>query len=148
MPNLPRWPRRIPNEGGCETVLLVEDEDSVRELVRLTLTSRGYKVLEAENGETGLRIADETKGTIDILVTDVVMPGIGGRELAKKVVARRPSTKVLYLSGYTEDAVVTQGALSPGTAFLQKPFTLQNLAKKVREVLRPQGQAKSASQSN
>jgi PAS domain S-box-containing protein len=135
-------------KGGCETVLLVEDEDSVRELVRLTLTSRGYKVLEAENGETGLRIADETRGTIDILVTDVVMPGIGGRELAKKVVARRPSTKVLYLSGYTEDTVVTQGALSPGTAFLQKPFTLQNLAKKVREVLRPQGQGKSASQSN
>ncbi len=135
-------------KGGCETVLLVEDEDSVRELVRLTLSSRGYKVLEAENGEAGLRIAEETKGTIDILVTDVVMPGIGGRELAKKVLAKRPTTRVLYLSGYTEDAIATQGALGPGTAFLQKPFTLQNLAKKVREVLRSQTSSKSASTSN
>jgi hypothetical protein len=134
-------------KGGCETVLLVEDEDSVRELVRVTLASRGYKVLEAEHGEAGLRVADETKGTIDILVTDVVMPGIGGRELAKRILARRPNIKVLYLSGYTEDAIATQGALTPGTAFLQKPFTLQNLAKKVREVLRSQPQAKSASTS-
>jgi len=137
-----------PEKGGCETVLLVEDEESVRELVRVTLTSRGYKVLEAEHGEAGLRIAEETKGTIDILVTDVVMPGIGGRELAKKILAKRPTTKVLYLSGYTEDAIVTQGGLTAGTAFLQKPFTLQNLAKKVREVLRSQTQAKSASTSN
>jgi two-component system cell cycle sensor histidine kinase/response regulator CckA len=135
-------------KGGCETVLLVEDEDSVRELVRVTLTSRGYRVLEAENGEAGLRIAEETKGNIDILVTDVVMPGIGGRDLARKILAKRPATKVLYLSGYTEDAIVTQGALAPGTAFLQKPFTLQNLAKKVREVLRSQPQSKSASTSN
>jgi len=135
-------------KGGCETVLLVEDEDSVRELVRLTLSSRGYKVLEAENGEAGLRVAEETKGTIDILVTDVVMPGIGGRELAKNLLAKRPTTRVLYLSGYTEDAIATQGALTPGTAFLQKPFTLQNLAKKVREVLRSQPHTKSASASN
>jgi len=135
-------------KGGGETVLLVEDEESVRELVRFTLTSRGYKVLEAENGEVGLRIAEDSPGTIDILVTDVVMPGIGGRELAKKVLAKRPSTKVLYLSGYTEDTIVTQGALGPGTAFLQKPFTLQNLAKKVRDVLRAQPQAKSASTSS
>jgi len=135
-------------KGGCETVLLVEDEDSVRELVRLTLSSRGYKVLEAENGEAGLQLAEQTKGAIDILVTDVVMPGIGGRELAKKLLATRPTTRVLYLSGYTEDAIATQGALTPGTAFLQKPFTLQNLAKKVREVLRSQPSAKSASTSN
>jgi two-component system cell cycle sensor histidine kinase/response regulator CckA len=122
--------------GGCETVLLVEDEESVRELVRVTLTSRGYNVLEAENGECGLRIAEEFKKPIDILITDVVMPGIGGRELAKKLVSLRPSISVLFLSGYTEDAVVTQGALGPANAFLQKPFTLQSLAKKVREVLR------------
>jgi two-component system cell cycle sensor histidine kinase/response regulator CckA len=138
--------------GGCETVLLVEDEESVRELVRLTLTARGYKVFEAENGEAGLRIADACKQPIDILITDVVMPGIGGRELAKKLLALRPTISVLYLSGYTEDAVITQGALGPATAFLQKPFTLQNLAKKVREVLRarstpppaPKSVAKSA----
>jgi PAS domain S-box-containing protein len=126
-----------PNEaGGCETVLLVEDEESVRELVRLTLSSRGYKVIEAENGECGLRAAESFKQHIDILITDVVMPGIGGRELAKKLLSLRPDMSVLYLSGYTEDAVVTQGTLGPRTAFLQKPFTLLNLAKKVREVIR------------
>ncbi len=139
--------------GGCETVLLVEDEESVRELVRLTLASRGYQVLEAENGECGLRIAESFKEHIDILITDVVMPGIGGRELARKLLLLRPAISVLYLSGYTEDAVVTRGAVGPRTAFLQKPFTLQNLAKKVREVLlsrsapppAPASMAKSAS---
>ena len=124
------------DSGGSETILLVEDEESVRELVRLTLSARGYKVLEAENGEAGLRIAEACKQHIDILITDVVMPGIGGRELAKKLLTLRPETSVLYLSGYTEDSVITQGAPGPATAFLQKPFTLQNLAKKVREVLR------------
>ena len=139
--------------GGCETVLLVEDEESVRELVRLTLASRGYQVLEAENGESGLRLAESFKEHIDILITDVVMPGIGGRELARKLLLLRPAISVLYLSGYTEDAVVTRGTLGPRTAFLQKPFTLQNLAKKVREVLHsksapppaPSSMAKSAS---
>ncbi len=133
--------------GGCETVLLVEDEESVRELVRVTLTSRGYKVLEAEDGERGLQIAESCKEHIHILITDVVMPGIGGRELARKLLALRPGISVLYLSGYTEDAVVTPGALGPGTGFLQKPFTLQNLAKKVREVIRSQPDAKSATKS-
>ena len=128
--------------------MLVEDEDSVRELVRVTLASRGYKVLEASNGEAGLRLVEESKGPIDILVTDVVMPGIGGRELAKKLSALRPGISVLYLSGYTEDAVVTQGAHNEGTAFLQKPFTLQSLTKKVREVLRARPHSKSASASS
>jgi len=130
--------------GGCETVLLVEDEESVRELVRVTLASRGYQVLEAENGESGLRIAESFKEHIDILITDVVMPGIGGRELARKLLLLRPGISVLYLSGYTEDAVVTRGALGPRTAFLQKPFTLQNLAKKVREVLLSRSDSASA----
>jgi CheY-like chemotaxis protein len=133
--------------GGCETVLLVEDEDSVRELVQLTLAARGYKVLEADNGEHGLSIAETFKEHIDILITDVVMPGIGGRELAKKLLALRPGISVLFLSGYTEDAVITQGALSPGTAFLQKPFTLQNLAKKVHEILRSKSAPKSIATS-
>jgi CheY-like chemotaxis protein len=135
-------------KGGCETVLLVEDEESVRELVRVTLVSRGYRVLEAENGECGLRLAEESKTPIDLLVTDVVMPGMGGRELAKKIVAMRPGTRVLYLSGYTEDTVITQGTDNPGTSFLQKPFTLQKLTTKVREVLRARPQSKSASASN
>jgi two-component system, cell cycle sensor histidine kinase and response regulator CckA len=123
-------------KGGHETVLLVEDEESVRELVRMTLVGRGYRVLEAENGESGLRVAENCHERIDILITDVVMPGIGGRELAKKLLELRPDLSVLYLSGYTEDTILHQGALGPGTAFLQKPFTLQNLARKVRDVLR------------
>ncbi len=133
--------------GGCETVLLVEDEESVRELVRVTLLSRGYNVLEAENGERGLQIAESYKEHIDILITDVVMPGFGGRELAKRLLLLRPGISVLYLSGYTEDTVVTQGVLGPGTGFLQKPFTLQNLAKKVREVIRSKDAAKSTAKS-
>ena len=133
--------------GGCETVLLVEDEESVRELVRLTLVSRGYKVLEAENGECGLQLAESFKERIDILITDVVMPGIGGRELAKKLLELRPGISVLFLSGYTEDSVITPGAPAGATAFLQKPFTLQNLAKKVREVLRAKSASKSIAKS-
>jgi len=121
--------------GGSETVLLVEDEASVRELVRDTLAARGYKVLEASDGENGLRVAANYSGHIDILITDVVMPGISGRELASRLLLLRPSMSVIYLSGYTEDAVLHQGGLSPGTAFLQKPFTLQVLTRKVREVL-------------
>jgi two-component system, cell cycle sensor histidine kinase and response regulator CckA len=133
--------------GGSETVLLVEDEESVRELVHVTLASRGYRVLEAENGEAGLRAAANCKDHIDILITDVVMPGISGRELAKKLVAIRPDLCVLYLSGYTEDSVITNGPLEQTTSFLQKPFTLQNLAKKVREVLRSRSQAAPALKS-
>ena len=122
--------------GGSETILLVEDEESVRQLVRDTLEARGYKVIEAENGEAGLRASGAYAGTIDMIITDVVMPGISGRELAQRVTEARPETKVLYLSGYTEEAIAHEGALDPGTAFLQKPFTLQVLSRKVREVLR------------
>ena len=122
--------------GGSETVLLVEDEESVRELVRETLKARGYTVIEASDGISGMRVAEEYPGKIEILITDVVMPGMSGRELAKRITAARPDIKVLYLSGYTEDAIIHEGALEPGTAFLQKPFTLQVLARKVREVLR------------
>ncbi len=122
--------------GGSETVLLVEDEESVRELVRETLKARGYTVIEASDGISGMRVAEGYPGKIEILITDVVMPGMSGRELAKRITAARPTIKVLYLSGYTEDAIIHEGALEPGTAFLQKPFTLQVLARKVREVLR------------
>jgi PAS domain S-box-containing protein len=121
--------------GGSETVLLVEDEESVRQLVRETLEAKGYKVLEADQGDAALRIASTHQGAIDMLITDVVMPGMSGRELARQLSTSHPQTKVLYLSGYTEDAIVHQGVLDPGTAFLQKPFTLQALSRKVREVL-------------
>jgi two-component system, cell cycle sensor histidine kinase and response regulator CckA len=121
--------------GGTETILLVEDEESVRQLVRDTLTAKGYQVVDAENGEAGLAAAESHKGKIDLVITDVVMPGMGGRELVKQLATTRPGTKVLYLSGYTEDAIVSDGSIEKGTAFLQKPFTLQNLSRKVREVL-------------
>jgi CheY-like chemotaxis protein len=120
---------------GSETVLLVEDEESVRQLVRETLAARGYNVLEADDGQKALEISASHAGTIHMLVTDVVMPGMSGRELAKLLVESRPQIKVLYLSGYTEDAIIHQGALDSGTAFLQKPFTLQMLSRKVRDVL-------------
>jgi len=121
--------------GSSETVLLVEDENSVRELVRDTLISRGYKVIDAADGLAGMQLNESYAGTIDILITDVVMPGMSGKELAQRVAATRPSIKVLFLSGYTEDAILHDGALDSGTAFLQKPFTLQTLSRKVREVL-------------
>jgi len=121
--------------GGSETVLLVEDEESVRQLVRETLAAKGYHVLDAENGEAGLAAAAGHKGKIDLVITDVVMPGIGGRELIRQLLELRPEIKILYLSGYTEDAITSEGAIARNAAFLQKPFTLKNLSKKVREVL-------------
>jgi two-component system, cell cycle sensor histidine kinase and response regulator CckA len=121
--------------GGTETVLLVEDEESVRELVRETLKNKGYSVMEACDGVSGMKAAESHQGKIDILITDVVMPGMSGRELAQRITISRPTIKVLFLSGYTEDAIIHEGVLDPGTAFLQKPFTLQALARKVRDVL-------------
>jgi CheY-like chemotaxis protein len=121
--------------GGSETVLLVEDEVSVRELVRETLEKKGYKVLEADKGDTALKVAAAHQGRIDILISDVVMPGMSGPELCHQLVPGHPQIKVLYLSGYTEDAIVHEGVLERGTAFLQKPFSLQTLSRKVREVL-------------
>jgi two-component system, cell cycle sensor histidine kinase and response regulator CckA len=121
--------------GGTETVLLVEDEESVRQLVRDTLAAKGYRVLEAENGEAGIAAAAQHKGKINLVITDVVMPGMGGRELVKQLVQLRPGTRVLYLSGYTEDSILNEGTIERDAAFLQKPFTLQNLSRKVREVL-------------
>jgi two-component system cell cycle sensor histidine kinase/response regulator CckA len=120
---------------GTETVLLVEDEESVRQLVAETLASRGYKVIEAENGEQALKLLAARPETIHLMITDVVMPGMSGRELARELLKARPHSKVLFLSGYSEDAVLNQGVLEPETEFLQKPFTLQNLARKVREIL-------------
>jgi CheY-like chemotaxis protein len=119
---------------GSETVLLVEDEESVRHLVRDTLQSRGYTVIDAGDGEEALLIVSKQSGAIHLMITDVVMPGINGQELAKEILKTHPATKVLFLSGYAEDTI-RQQALPPGTAFLQKPFTLQTLLRKTREVL-------------
>jgi len=123
--------------GGSETILLVEDEESVRQLVRETLESRGYRVLEAANGPAALTLADSVLDTIHLVITDVVMPGLSGHQLVQHLLNARPTTKVLYLSGHAEDAVASPSEAGPPKAFLQKPFTLQNLSRKVREVLGP-----------
>ena len=116
-------------------MLLVEDEPGVLALARHVLQLHGYTVLEASNGEKAVRMAGQHQGTIHLLVTDVVMPGMNGRQVAERVAALHPETKVLFLSGYTDDAVVRNGVLHAETAFLQKPFTPAALAQKVREVL-------------
>ncbi|MGA8619579.1 MAG: PAS domain S-box protein [Candidatus Sulfotelmatobacter sp.] len=120
--------------GGSETVLLVEDEESVRQLVRETLEARGYRVLEAGNGNAALALAAGHSDPIHLIITDVVMPGLSGHELAQQLLAARPGLKVLYLSGYAQGAFP---ATEAHKAFLQKPFTLQSLSRKVREVLGP-----------
>ena len=120
---------------GNETVLLVEDDAQVRDLAAAVLTSSGYTVLTVDSPRAAAAKCDEHKGDIHLLLTDVIMPGIGGREVANQVLARRPNTKVLYMSGYTTNAIIHHGVLDPGTFFLQKPFTPANLSAKVREVL-------------
>ena len=129
---------RISQSGslsGSETVLLVEDEDGVRELARRILEMYGYAVLEAAGSDDTLRICADHKGPIHLMLTDVVMPGANGRELAQQVSTIQPDIKVLYMSGYTDDAIVQHGVLDADTPFLQKPFTPSGLAGKVREVL-------------
>jgi CheY-like chemotaxis protein len=118
-----------------ETILLVEDEDAVRTLVRDALKATGYAVLEASHGHEALLICERHAGRIDLMVTDVVMPEMSGRELADRLAPVRPGLQVLYMSGYTDNAVVHHGVLDPGTTFLQKPFGPGVLLRKVREVL-------------
>ena len=124
----------IPTEGW-ETVLLVEDEQPVRALVREILQKNGYSVLEAGHGKEALQVSDRYPDPIHLMVTDVVMPGMSGCELAERLASRRPDTKVLYLSGYTDNALLNHDMTDPTIAFLQKPFTTYALGRKVREVL-------------
>jgi PAS domain S-box-containing protein len=119
---------------GSETILLVEDEKGVRELAREYLKTCGYNVVEAEDGHTALELAAMHAGSIDLLMTDVVMPGINGRELADRVKSQRPGIKVLYMSGYTDQSVVKHGILETDAVLLQKPFTMATLALKLREL--------------
>jgi PAS domain S-box-containing protein len=121
--------------AGTETILFVEDEESVRELVSDYLRARGYKILEASDGVKALDLAAKHDGVIQLLITDVVMPRLSGRELATRLAAKRPGLKVLYISGYTDDSIFRHGVLEGGMAFLQKPFNLKSIAQKVREVL-------------
>jgi PAS domain S-box-containing protein len=120
--------------GRGEAVLVVEDEEAVRRMAARTLAARGYRVLEATDAAQALALEPEC-GRIDLLVTDVVMPGMGGRELAAALAARRPGLRLLYISGYTDDEVTRRGLLDAGAPFLEKPFEAEGLARRVREVL-------------
>lgn len=120
---------------GSETILLVEDEDEVRTLTAFVLQSWGYQVLTASDGKEAIQIVGQFHDPIHLLLTDVVMPEIGGRQLAEIILRTRPDTKILFLSGYTDDAIVRHGVSQAEVAFLQKPFTATGLAAKVREVL-------------
>ena len=120
---------------GTETVLLAEDEELVRKFVRSILEKSGYTVLEAHHGSEALRVALQHPGPIHLLLTDMVMPLMDGKLLAQRMVGLRPGIRVLYMSGYSENAVVHYGVLESGTAFIEKPFTVETLARKVRDVL-------------
>ncbi|MBN1249108.1 MAG: response regulator [Anaerolineae bacterium] len=120
---------------GTETILLVEDEDELRSVAKRALEVAGYSVLSASDGEVALRIAEESPGAIHLLLTDVVMPRLGGRALAGKLKRKRPDIVVLYMSGYTDDAIIRHDLLDAGVQLLAKPFTGSELTEKVRQVL-------------
>jgi two-component system cell cycle sensor histidine kinase/response regulator CckA len=120
---------------GSETILLVEDDNAVRKLIHSTLHVYGYTVLEAHHSKHAIQVCERHAGPIHLMVTDVVMPEMSGRELAERLKPSHPDMKVLFMSGYTDKGIVHHGELVPGTAFLQKPFTPNALARKVREVL-------------
>jgi len=130
-----RGARPLEAAGGTETILLVEDEEGVRELARDILRASGYTVIEARNGAEALLLCERHQGPLDLLLTDVVMPRMSGRELAERLAPLRPDLSVLYMSGYTDDAVIRHGVLGAGTAFLQKPFTPATLIGRVRDTL-------------
>jgi two-component system, cell cycle sensor histidine kinase and response regulator CckA len=121
---------------GTETLLLVEDEPSVRHLACSILEAQGYNVLRANNGQEGLRVARECKGSpIRLVITDVIMPLMNGKVMAEWLKTAYPGLKILFTSGYTDDAIVEHGVLEPGVAFLSKPYSPAALARKVREML-------------
>jgi CheY-like chemotaxis protein len=119
--------------GGTETILLVEDEEQVRELARRVLERAGYSVLSASDAESAVAIADRHPGHIHLLVTDIVLPRVSGRELAARLGIHRPAIKVLYVSGTSDNAIARHRMLDPGTEFLEKPFSLERLLQKVRQ---------------
>ena len=142
---LPRTEEEMPSSShirleaaipsGSETILLVEDDAEVRNLVRRVLQAQGYTLLEAEEGQEALRLAANHIGPIHLLLTDVIMPGMNGKLLAENLVQSRPDLKILFMSGYTDNAIVHHGVLDSGINLLQKPFGPVALAQKVRDVL-------------
>ncbi len=131
---LPPLPAPV-SPRGAERILIVEDEGAVRRMAGRALAAQGYAVLEAENGADALEVLARADGPVNLVLTDVVMPILNGRELAERLAAERPQLRVLFMSGYTDDDVVRRGLLDPGAPFLQKPFVPADLARKVREVL-------------
>ena len=129
----PRAPAAV--RRGSETVLLVEDEPGVRAFAKRALGRAGYTVLEATNGDEALLVAEQHPDRIDLLLTDVVMPRMSGRALAERLLALKPTLKVIYMSGYTENTIVHQGVLDPGVDFIAKPLSLERMLEKVRTVL-------------
>ncbi len=147
LPRVKEFPKETSDERktaeilrGSETILAVEDEVEVRKLIAQILASQGYTVIEASNGEQAMKMTRENAGKkIHLLLTDVVMPGMSRRELAETLGFLHPNMKVLYMSGYTDNAIVHHGVLDEGVNYIQKPFTLDALARKVREVLDRRG---------
>ncbi len=125
-----------PPAHGTETVLVVEDEEPVRNMILDVLGLHGYTTLSATDGEDALRVARAHRGVLDLIVVDVVMPGISGDALVQRLAADRPRLRVLFISGYNDDLILQHGLLCRGGNFLQKPFSVDDLLKKVREVLR------------
>lgn len=128
-------PHAIGSLKGSETVLVAEDDEALRKMMSLSLTNMGYSVLEAADGQRAVDILENFGNKIDLLITDMIMPVVGGRALAEQMLTKLPKVKVLYTSGYTHDGRIHSGPLRPGEAFLQKPFALSELGKKIRELL-------------
>jgi two-component system, cell cycle sensor histidine kinase and response regulator CckA len=137
----PSEPQVTP-EGGSETIVVIEDEDVVRNLASRGLRDHGYEVLEARNGAQALAYIKQHPGTVDLVISDVVMPEMGGRELGESLARVEPGLLVLFMSGYTGEDVVQRGLLDPGAPFQQKPFTPGGLATKVRAMLDQHYQAR------
>jgi two-component system, cell cycle sensor histidine kinase and response regulator CckA len=127
--------------SGGATILLAEDDPSVREIVRAMLSKKGYAVLCASDGEQAIDMASKHDGTIDLLLTDVVLPGLSGREVAERLNADRPELRVLYMSGYTDDAILRRGVLTQRSSLIQKPFSAADLMNRVGELLTQPRQA-------
>ncbi len=127
--------RTLRSRGGQETILVVEDEESLRKIVARVLTGAGYRVVSASNAGEALLLCEKHGNRIRLMLTDVIMPGMNGRELSERLATMVPNMKVLYMSGYTDDAIVDRGALAPGTVLIQKPFTADELSARVRAVL-------------
>jgi hypothetical protein len=122
-------------QRSTETVLLVEDEEILREIIQMALEDRGYTVLAAADGEAAIRLCEAHPGPIHLLITDLVMPGMSGRQVSESVTTRRSGIPVLFMSGYTDDEQVRSGVRNTGQAFIQKPFTSATLAHKLQDVL-------------